>query len=167
MAVLRCLLTLLLLSAGTPVQAHMGRTIYLLYPEGADESLAANIVAAYMGEQMGREILAEGRKGTASCLDGVIARESPMALVPADGWESGPSGLVKMDPAIRVGTSRYVLIMGQEAAGQLQFSLVRQYLSVLSAGLDGKDLDRSIDLVRRGSGARKVALDLLREGDML
>lgn len=167
MAVLRCLLALFLIFPAAFAHAHMGRTIQLFHPDGVEESLAANIVAAYMGEQMGREIVAKGRGRAASCLEGILEKESPMALLPENVWTGSRAGLTRVGPTVRMGEARYVLIMGQEAAGQLQFSLVPRYLATLTEVLKGMDLERWIGSVRRGSGARKVALDLLREGDIL
>lgn len=167
MAVLRWLLTALLLSAASASYAHMGRTIQLLYPDGVEESLAANLVAAYMGEQMGREIVVESRRGPTACLDGILAREAPMALVPEDEGRGARDGLVRMGDPVRVGSRIYVLIMGREAADQLRFSLVSTYLRTLSERLAGIDPGAAISSIEGGSGARKVALDLLRKGDII
>jgi hypothetical protein len=57
--------------------------------------------------------------------------------------------------------------MGEDAASNLQFSLVPRYLARLSEGLTRLDLEDGLTRVRSGEGPRKVALDLLREADLI
>ena len=168
MAVLRTgLLLLLLLSGASSAVAHMGRSIAFLCPEGRLPELTAHIVAAYMGEQMGRDMDVSTRENPARCLSSILDREAPMALIPESDWNSGSEGLVEVGYFRPDGGAAFVLVMGEEAAANLQFSLVPRYLAKLSEGVNRRDLEDGSIKVGGGEGPRKVALDLLREADLI
>lgn len=168
MVVLRLLLSLcLLLGWSFPASAHMGRTITFLCPTGTLNEVAANMTAAYMGEQMARNVKVVAHDGTIRCLDGIRDHEAPMALVPEDRWTGDDEALVRVGDSLQVAGTVFVLVMGREAAGQLQFSLVPQYLLRLENVLSGIDISNGLEKAGNGEGARKIALDLLREADLL
>lgn len=168
MAFLRVpLIFLVLLSGVSPASGHMGKGIDFLSPEGHGAELAAHVVAAYMGEQMGRDIKVKVRKNPEECLESLFVREAPIALVHEQDWEAGYRGLVKSGEFLPGNGPRFVLVMGEEAAANLQFSLVQKYLARLSEGIGQSDMEEGIRRVRGGEGPRKVALDLLREADLL
>ena len=168
MASLRLLLGVcLLVGMSSPGWAHMGRTINFLCPAGPENELAANMAAAYMSEQMARDVKVVVHDKAARCLDGIRGHEGPIALVPMAQWPGDDAALVRFDPSLQVGGTVFVLVMGREAAGQLQFSLVSRYLSRLEDSLPGMDINRGLERVRGREGARKVALDLLRKADVL
>jgi len=161
------LLLLLMFSGASTVAAHMGRTIAFLAPEGHLPELAGYVVASYIGEQMGRDMDVSTRETSARCLDSILHREAPMALIPETDWNDGNTALVRAGDFRPVGGVVFVLVMGEEAAGNLQFSLVDRYLAKLSEGLNRQELEDGSERVRDGEGPRKVALDLLREADLI
>ena len=168
MAVLRVgMLVLLLLTSASTVFAHMGRSIVFLSPEGHPFEFAAHVVAAYIGEQMGRDMDVSTREDSVECLDSILGREAPMALIPEADWTSGSGVLVRVGDFRPAGGTIFVLVMGEEAAANLQFSLVSRYLTKLSEGMSQRYLEDGLTRVRSGEGPRKVALDLLREADLI
>jgi len=167
-ALLRLFLGLcLLLGWPSPVSAHTGRSITFLCPAGTLNEVAANMVAAYMGEQMARNVKVVRHDGTVRCLNGIRDHEAPIALVPEDQWPGDDEAVVQVGGSLRVAGTDFVLVMGKDAARQLQFSLVPRYMSRLAKVLPGMDMFPGLEKVRKGEGARKVALDLLRKADVL
>lgn len=168
MVVLRVAVALLMMvSCATTAFAHMGRSIAFLCPEGPLPELAAHVVAAYMGEQMGRDIEVSTRENPTGCLDSILDRQAPMALIPEVGWSNKHKGLVRTGDFLPADGMVFILVMGEDAASNLQFSLVPRYLDRLSEGLTRLDLENGSTRVKKGEGPRKVALDLLREVDLL
>ncbi len=158
---------LLLVSCAATALAHMGRSVAFLCPEGPVPELAAHIVAAYMGEQMGRDLKVSTRENPARCLGSILDRQAPMALIPEAGWSDKYKGLVRVGDFLTADGTVFVLVMGEDAASNLQFSLVPRYLVRLSEGLARWDLEDASKRVRNGEAPRKVALDVLREADLL
>ncbi|TNF49962.1 hypothetical protein EP232_01075 [bacterium] len=167
MAFLRIAVILLLVSCVATAFAHMGRSIVFLCPEGLLTELAAHVVAAYMGEQMARDIEVSTRENPTGCLDSIRDRQAPMALIPRADWSEDQEGLVRVGEFLPANGTVFVLVMGEEAASNLQFSLVSKYLTRLSEGLTRRDIEDGSTRVGKGEGPRKVALDLLREADLV
>lgn len=157
----------LLLSWSSPASAHLGPSVTLLCPEGALNEIAANIVAEYMGEQMARNVKVVKHIDTARCLNGIRDHEAPIALVPGDQWPGDDEIVVHVGGPLRIAGTDFVLVMGRKAARRLRYSLVPRYMARLAEVLTGTDISPGLEKVRKGEGARKVALDLLRKVDLL
>jgi len=157
---------LALLPAGTAGHS-MGEAVPVAYIEGQDKGFAANVVAAYFGEQMGREIrLIPGESGQ-ECLEMLRSGMAPMAVldqIPGSGSLKGISVAGQVPVA---GRASAVLVMGEDAGKQLQFSLVPMYMEKLKSVLAAEDWEKGLARIRRGEGVRKVALDMLRGKDLI
>lgn len=170
MALLRGFLVIVVCIAAAPVHGHhMGRTV----PIGFSDSgfphvhLAAQVIASYFEEQMGRNMELSAEISMEKCLDSILAKEMPMAVVPLLPAEKMPDGVVVVIPGIDAGKGIITLVMGTEAKQNLQFSLVPKYMEKLADKLSTADWEKGLARVDSGEGVRKVALDMLRESDLL
>jgi hypothetical protein len=169
MALLRLFLILGILAV-VPVSAHahhMGRTIPIVHSGGQAAALAGHIVAAYFEEQMGRDTALSEKAGVQATLEQITGRQAPMAVVPVISREQTPGDIVIVLPGLDTGEGVFNLAMGSEAKKDLQFSLVPQYMEKLSKELSPEAWKKGLERVKAGEGVRKVALDMLREGDLL
>ena len=149
--------------------AHsMGRSIPIAVDsELPTAALAGNIVAAYFEEQMGREMVLLEKTAVQEILQQIIEHQAPMAVVPVLPREQIPESVVIVLPGLDTGEGIFTLAMGIDARKELQFSLVPQYMEKLSEKLTHDTWKKGIDRVKAGEGIRKVALDMLREGDLI
>jgi hypothetical protein len=171
-------ITLLVLAAwaatATPALAHMGPSFPLAHGAGEESALMAQVVASYLAEQMGRDVVLAERATSAGALAAVKGREAPVAVVTQQEWalqgEGGGEGagaLVATGPAIPGPGGGFRLVAGREAAAQLSFSLLPAYADRLARATAGWDWARALTRVRDGEGRRRVALDLLRAADLI
>lgn len=169
MAILRFVLIVGVL-AMAPVSAqahHMGRTIPIVHSGGQAAALAGHIIAAYFEEQMGRDTALLEKAGVQATLEQITDRQAPMAVVPVVPREQIPGDIVIVLPGLDTGEGVFTLAMGSEAKKDLQFSLVPRYMEKLSERLSLEAWKIGLERVKTGEGVRKVALDMLREGDLL
>lgn len=146
-----------------PSPAHMGKTVPIVHAGGPAAALAGNVVAAYFGEQMGRETSLFVKSDVWECLQTIVDKEGPMAVIPVVPREEIPDGVVIVLPGIDTGEAVFTLVMGSDAKGELQFSLVPRYMEKLASKLSPAAWEKGLARVRAGEGVRKVALDMLRE----
>ncbi|MDF1535370.1 MAG: hypothetical protein P1S46_02575 [bacterium] len=168
MALLRFFLTAVFLAV-TAVPApghHMGKSVPIAHSGGPVADLAGNVVAAYFEEQLGRDTELFTRSSVEECFRDITEKEAPMALVPVVPRDRIPDGIVIVLPGIDTGQGVFTLAMGSDARGELQFSLVPRYMEKLGSGLSSEAWEKGLARVKAGEGARKVALDMLREGDL-
>jgi hypothetical protein len=168
-ALLRLFLTVGVLAV-VPVSAHahhMGRTIPIVHSGGQAAALAGHIVAAYFEEQMGRDTALSEKAGVQATLEQITGRQSPMAVVPVVPREQTPGDIVIILPGLDTGQGVLTLVMGREAKKDLQFSLVPRYMEKLSEKLSVEAWAKGLERVKTGEGVRKVALDMLRESDLI
>jgi hypothetical protein len=121
------------------------------------------VVAAYFGEQMGRNTLLVATDGCDGSVSALEAKEAPMAVVNCN-WSEPPDGMAFKGPALALAGIK--LVMAGHAVGDLNFSLVGKYMEKL-ATISGGEWEAAMARVEKGEGVRKVALDLLRERDLL
>lgn len=168
MAFLRTFLAAAVVLAACSVQAHhMGRVIPVGYSGQGAIPLAAHVIASYFEEQMGREMELSAENSIEKCIGSIIEKRAPMAVVPLQKAEDLPEAVVVVLPEINAGQGIITLIMGREAKKDLQFSLVPKYMEKLAEKLSPADWERGMARIDSGEGIRKVALDMLREGDLL
>ena len=160
------LMTAAVLLWAATLWAHHGRTLVLVHQPGPLHSLAANLVAAYVGEQMGRSVKAQEKDTAEECLGAILDREAPMGLVIETDWNPR-EGLALVGPPFTAASVTYRLVMGTDISSDLSFSLVPDYLTRLGSVLVGMDLSGDIEKVRGGKGARGLAERILREADLL
>lgn len=146
---------------------HMGRPVPVGYTGTGNAHLAAQVIASYFEEQMGLETELSGRSSVQECLEMILDKKTPMAVVPEIQQDRIPDGVVLVLPALNTGSRVYTLVMGREARENLQFSLVQRYMELLSSRLSYDEWKKGIIRVNSGEGVRKVALDMLREADLL
>jgi hypothetical protein len=145
----------------------MGEAVPIAYIEGPEAQFAAYVIAAYFGEQMGRETRLVPGATVTVCLDMLRSGRSPMAVLDMLPENHDLAGLTVVDPVLPVGGKTGMLVMGEEASKQLQFSLVPMYMEKLENRLSFRDWETGLARVRFGEGARKVALEMLREKDLI
>jgi len=152
------------------VQGHnMGKPVPIGYT-GSDlpqAHLAAQVVACYFGEQLGREVELVRSDSLARCVEWVRNREFPMAVVPAGAAEDLPEGVRMLGGVLGAPGRSFVLVMGSDARQKLEFSLVQRYMDTLSGRLGPADWEKADERVQAGEGVRGVALDMLREKDLI
>jgi len=154
--------------AAVPAHGHyMGRSVPIGYTGERSVHLVAQVVASYFEEQMGRETKLVKAGSLAQCLQSVRDREFPMAVVPNAAERELPEGVVELDGLSGVPGRGVVFIIGSDARAKLEFSLVPGYLSKLSRSLMPADWEKALERVEAGEGVRGVALDMLRERDLL
>lgn len=165
---MRSLTVLAALLAAVPVHGHsMGRTIPIGHSGKGAFSLAANVVASYFEEQMGRDTTLVEKQSAGQCIASLREREFPMAVLPEGAAEELPEDLVVLEKRLGPPDFEAVLVMGAEARKRLEFSLVPNYLDTLARRLAPSHWKRALERVGKGEGVRGVALDMLREADLL
>ena len=90
-----------------------------------------------------------------------------MAVVPLGNDDVVPGGIVGITPALKAGKVTITLVMGADARKNLQYSLVPKYMEKLNQLIEPEAWLRALDRVKNGEGVRKVALDMLREADLI
>ena len=163
------LLALFLLMA-VPAHGHkMGRPVPIGYSGGdlPQAHLAAQVVASYFAEQMGRETVLVEMGDVEELFEQIVTRKTPMAVVPFVPADEVPEGVVYVFRGFDTGVGIFDLVMGREAREDLQFSLVPRYMELLSSRLTYDAWEKGIIRVSGGEGVRKVALEMLREADLL
>lgn len=147
----------------------MGRAVPIMHSSGEtiQGHLAAQVVASYFEEQMGREMELLGKSSVEECLGLILDKKAPMALVPEMPMDRIPAGVVVVLPGLNTGDGIFTLVMGSDAGQDLQFSLVPRYMERLSSGLSYDAWTKGIVRINGGEGVRKVALDMLREANLL
>ena len=170
MALLRGFLVIVVCIAAAPASGHhMGRTV----PIGFSDSgfphvhLTAQVIASYFEEQMGRDTKLVLFRSISEGIDGIRDREYPMAVLAANAVLDLPEGVIRLEGEFGVPGGTAVLIIGRDAKEKLEFSLVQRYLDKLSEKLSTADWKSSMARVEAGEGIRGVALDMLREADLL
>jgi len=163
------MLVLLVLGLST-VQANahsMGRVIPVAYSGKEDVELAARVITEYFSEQMGRDMKLQRQNSGRECLDIIRNREAPMAVIYPEVTEMSGEGVKIVTFALDVAGNKVILVMGIDAANKLEFSLIPRYMEKLSGRLKNADWSRGLDRVRGKGQFRKVALDMLREAELL
>ena len=165
---LQYLLVTALWLAAVPAHGHrMGRSVPIGYTGGGSVHLAAQVIASYFEEQMGRETRLVETASLARCLQSVREREFPMAVVPSSAAGELPEGVIELEGVTGAPGRRAVFVMGSDARKKLEFSLVQEYLNRLSKSLAPADWARALERVEAGEGVRGVALEMLREKDLI
>lgn len=168
MAFLRFFTAFAALLAAVPVHGHsMGRSVPIGHSGSEALRLTANVVASYFEEQMGRETTLVEEPSPVLCIESLRDREFPMAVVPEDATQGLPDDLVVLGKRLGPPGLEAVLVMGADAVKRLEFSLVTDYLESLARGLAPSHWKRALERVQAGEGARGVALDMLREADLI
>lgn len=168
MAVLITFLRVVLLILATAMNsgAHTGRVIPLCCDEDQKTVFVANIVSAYFTEQMGRYVRVVQVQEKGQCLDEMEAERAPISVVA--GRNAVDSVVyVTVGPALTSSIGSYSILMGRKAKDLLIFSLVPQYIDRLSGAFGSLPLQEALERVRSGQGPRKVALDILRNADLI
>ena len=145
---------------------RMGEAVPIAFVEGSETGFAASVIAVYFSEQMGKEIGLVPGKSSQKCLDMVRTGIAPMAVLdrmPAHTIRD----VVVVEPVLAKGGEAAVLVMGERAVRQLQFSLVPRYMEKLGNVLDAADWELGLARVRAGEGIRKAAIDMLRDKDLI
>jgi hypothetical protein len=145
----------------------MGRSVPIGYAGGNSVHLAAQVITSYFEEQMGRETKLVGTGSLAECIQSIKDRDFPMAVVPDAVAGDLPEGVVKLEGNLGAPGQRVVLVMGSDAKGKLEFSLVPKYMDRLVKKLTPANWVDALNRVEAGEGVRKVALDMLREADLI
>ena len=147
----------------------MGKAVPILHSSGdtIQGRLAAQVVASYFEEQMGRETVLSGKSSAQECLGLILDKKAPMAVVPEIEQDWIPVGVVVVLPGLNTGGGIFTLVMGSDARQDLQFSLVPRYMELLSSRLSRDAWAKGIVRINSGEGVRKVALDMLREADLI
>ena len=168
MALLRSLLLAAVWLIAVPAHGHyMGRSVPIGYTGNGSVHLAAQVIASYFEEQMGRETKLVETGSSAECIQSVREREFPMAVVPeAAAWDL-PEGVAKLEGIFGVPGQTVVFVIGSDARKKLEFSLIPIYLDKLSTMLAPADWEKALARVEAGEGIRGVALDMLRERDLI
>lgn len=168
MAVLRKLLIVVVfLNAVQAHGHHMGRTVPIGYSGEGAVHLVAQVIASYFEEQMGRETELSAESSVEKCMQSILDKKVPMAVLPVVPADRIPEGVVVVLPGIDTGKEVVTLVMGGAARKRLEFSLIPMYLDRLSKGLTPSGWQKGLTRVEAGEGVRGVALDMLREADLL
>jgi len=158
---------ILLMSAWPAQGHHMGRSVPIGYTGEGSVHLAAQVVVSYFEEQMGRETKLVITSSSTECLQSIIEKEFPMAVVPAAAAGDLPDGVVRLNGILGPPGREAVLVIGSDARKKLEFSLVQRYLDILSKRLEPGDWEKAAARVEAGEGVRGVALEMLREADLI
>jgi hypothetical protein len=150
-----------------PAHGHMGRSLPIGYTGEGSVHLAAQVIASYFEEQMGRETKLVEAGSLAKCLQSVRDREFPMAVVNYAEARELPDGVIKLEVTLGAPGRSVVFVIGSDARKKLEFSLVPGYLNRLSRSLAPTDWEKALTRVEAGEGVRGVALEMLRERDLL
>ncbi len=168
MAILRSLLLALVWLIAVPAHGHYGgRYVPIGYTGEGSVHLAAQVIASYFEEQMGRETKLVETGSPAECIQSVRDRDFPMAVVPDAAAVDLPEGVVKLEGTLGASGRKIVFVMGSDARKKLEFSLVQGYLDRLSKRLVPADWENALARVEAGEGIRGVALEMLRERDLI
>ncbi len=97
-----------------PSPAHMGKTVPIVHAGGPAAALAGNVVAAYFGEQMGRETELSAESSVKECFQAIMEKEAPMAVVPLGNDEGVPAGIMGITPVLNIGKKTLTLVMGSD-----------------------------------------------------
>ena len=151
-----------------PAHGHyMGRPVPIGYTGEGSVHLAAQVVASYFEEQMGRKTELSIESSVEECFQTIIEKEAPMAVVPLGSDDVIPGGIVGITPALKAGKVTITLVMGAGARRDLQYSLVPKYMEKLSKRLVPADWEKALARVEAGEGVKGVALEMLRRADLL
>ncbi|MDF1525529.1 MAG: hypothetical protein RRA15_12440 [bacterium] len=146
---------------------YMGKVVPIGHTGERSVHLAAQVIASYFEEQMGRETELVETGSPTRCIESVRDREFPMAVVPDTAPGVLPEGVLKLEGKFGPPGLTAIFIIGSDARKKLEFSLVERYLDSLSKGLEPVDWEKALARVEAGEGVRGVALDMLREADLL
>jgi len=162
------LLSLAVLLVAIPAHGHYGgRIVPIGYTGEGSVHLAAQVIASYFEEQMGREMELSVESTVEECFQTINRKKAPMAVVPLGNDDVVPGGIVGITPALKAGKVAITLVMGADARKNLQYSLVPKYMENLNQLIEPEAWLRALDRVKNGEGVRKVALDMLREADLI
>ena len=165
---LRYLLSAVVCLMAVPAHGHfMGKVVPIGYTGEKSVHLAAQIIASYFEEQLGRDTKLVETGSPAQCIQSVRDREFPMAVVSDAAKGVLPEGVLKLEGMLGASGLRVIFIIGSDAREKLEFSLVQRYLDSLSEGFEPADWEKALARVEAGEGIRGVALDMLREADLL
>ena len=165
---LRYLLLALVWLMAVPAHGHYGgRYVPIGYTGEGSVHLAAQVIASYFEEQMGRETKLVETGSPAECIQSVRDRDFPMAVVPDAAAVDLPEGVVKFEGMFGVPGQTVVFVIGSDARKKLEFSLIPIYLDKLSKRLTPADWEKALARVEAGEGIRGVALEMLRERDLI
>lgn len=148
---------------------HMGRAFPICYADSGlpQAEFTAQVVVSYFEEQMGREMELSAESSIEKCLSSIVDKKVPMAVIPVFPVNRIPQGVIVVTPVIDTGKETFFLVMGRTAKTDLQFSLVPRYLELLSSKLTNDMWEKGLVRVSSGEGVRKVALEMLREADLI
>ncbi len=168
MALLRSaiLAVLIIISFTLNADAHTGRIIPLCCGSDYESRLIANLVSSYISEQMGRDVRVVNAATEDLCFVEMQMEKAPLSVLKNQNTAENDI-YVKVGPVLISPFGDYVVVMGQKASEKLIFSLVPQYLARLSEAFGSLHLGEALQKVKSGEGARKVAIDVLREADLL
>ena len=165
---LRYMLAAAVCLVAVPSYGHyMGKVVPIGHTGERSVHLAAQVIASYFEEQMGRETELSVESSVEECIQTIIKKEAPMAVVSLGVDEGVPDGIVRITPGLNAGNVTITLIMGAGAQRDLQYSLVPKYMENLNRLIEQEAWIKALNLVKNGEGVRKVALDMLREADLL
>jgi hypothetical protein len=165
---LRYLLSATVCLVAVPSYGHyMGKVVPIGHTGERSVHLAAQVIASYFEEQMGRDTKLVETGSPSQCIQSVSDREFPMAVVSDAAMGVLPDGVLKLEGMLGASGQRVIFIIGSDAREKLEFSLVHQYLNSLSKGFEPIDWEKALARVEAGEGIRGVALDMLREADLL
>ena len=146
---------------------YMGKVVPIGHTGERSVHLAAQVIASYFEDQMGRDTKLVETGSPTRCIESVRDREFPMAVVPDTAAGGLPEGVLKLEGMFGASGQRVILIIGSDAREKLEFSLVHRYLNSLSKGFEPTDWEKALERVEAGEGIRGVALDMLREKDLI
>lgn len=165
---LPCFLVIAICLFAVPAQGHhMGRSVPIGYAGEGSIHLVAQVIASYFEEQMGRETKLIKAGSAAEGLQLLRNREFPMVVLPTAAADDLPEGILRLDGIFGKPGRTVVLVIGADAKEKLEFSLVQRYLDKLSKSFTPADWEKATELVEKGEGIRGVALDMLREADLI
>ena len=165
---LRYLLPAVVCLVAVPAHGHyMGKAVPIGFTGEKSVHLAAQVIASFFEEQMGRETKLVVTGSSSQCIQSVRDREFPMAVVPEAAEGVLPEGVLKLEGTLGAPGLRVIFIIGSDAREKLEFSLVQRYLDSLSEGFKPADWEKALARVQAGEGIKSVALDMLREADLI
>ena len=168
LALLKPFLLAVVCLVAVPAHGHyMGRTVPIGYAGNGPVHLVAQVIASYFEEQMGRETELSVESSVEECIQTIIKKEAPMAVVSLGVNDGVPDGIVRVTPGLNAVDVTITLIMGADARRDLQYSLVPKYMENLNRLIEQEAWIKALNRVKNGEGVRKVALDMLREADLL
>ncbi len=165
---LRCLLVAAVWLMAVPAHGHYaGRSVPIGYTGEGSGHMAAPVVASYFTKRIGPGTKLVERGSPAECLQSIRDRKFPMAVVPdAAAWDL-PEGVDKLESMLGAPGRTVVFVIGSDARKKLEFSLIPIYLDKLSKMLAPADWEKALARVEAGEGIRGVALEMLREADLI